>query len=91
MGSKLSILVLPFVNLSGDPTNDYVADSLTADLISDLARVRAVSSSRATPRSSTRAKRSTAKRVGRELGVRYVLEGVRQGLLVVVEGGRSPH
>ena len=78
-GSKLSILVLPFVNLSGDPTNDYVADSLTADLISDLARVRGSLVIARNTAFIYKGKTIDAKRVGRELGVRYVLEGSTRG------------
>src|SRR5262249_56623904 len=37
---RLSIAVMPFINLSGDPAQEYVADALTQNLITDLARIR---------------------------------------------------
>ena len=73
--SRLSIVVLPFANLSGDPANDYLADSLTADVISGLARV---SGSLVIARNTAfayKGKTVDAKQVARDLGVRYVLEG----------------
>lgn len=74
-----SIVVLPFSNLSTEPDTDYLADSLTADLIGDLsniARLRVIS------RTSSMTLKGTTKDVktlARDLNVRYVLEGsVRQ-------------
>lgn len=71
----LSIAVLPFDNLSGDPTLDYLADAFTEELVTDLSRIRdAFVISRSTT-FTYRGTNADAARVARELGVRYVLEG----------------
>ena len=71
----LSIVVLPFNNLSNDPDQEYFADGITDDLTTDLSRI---SGSFVIARSTAftyKEKAVDAKQVGRELGVRYVLEG----------------
>ena len=74
--ARLSIVVLPFANLSGDPTQDYLVDALTDELITLLARIRADSFVIARNTAMTfKGKAVDAKAIGRELGVRYVLEG----------------
>jgi TolB-like protein/DNA-binding winged helix-turn-helix (wHTH) protein/Tfp pilus assembly protein PilF len=71
----LSIAVLPFDNLSGDASQDYLADAFTEDLITDLSRIRdAFVISRSTT-FTYRGKERDAAQVAEELGVRYVLEG----------------
>ncbi|HQR18977.1 MAG TPA: serine/threonine-protein kinase, partial [Gemmatimonadales bacterium] len=70
-----SLAVLPFVNRSADAENEYFAEGLTEELITDLARVRAL---RVISRTSSMQLKGTTKgmrEIGRELGVRYVLEG----------------
>jgi TolB-like protein len=70
-----SLAVLPFANLSGDPDQDYFADGISEDLITGLARIRWLF---VIARNSTFAYKDRlvdVKRVSRELGVRYVLEG----------------
>jgi serine/threonine protein kinase/tetratricopeptide (TPR) repeat protein len=70
-----SLVVLPFVNTSADSENEYFADGLTEELITDLARIRAL---RVISRTSSMQLKGTAKgirAIGRELGVRYALEG----------------
>ena len=70
-----SLAVLPFANLSADPDNEYFADGLTEELITDLARVREL---RVISRTSSMQLKGTTKgmrAIGRELGVRYALEG----------------
>jgi adenylate cyclase len=72
---KLSVAVLPFANFSGDPKRERLADGLTEDLTTELARFRDLF---VIARQSTFAYRSKAvdvRQVGRELGVHYVLEG----------------
>ena len=72
---KPSIAVLPFANLSRDPEQDYFADGIVEDIITGLARVKWIF---VIARNSSFAYKGSAtdvKQVGRELGVRYVLEG----------------
>lgn len=74
-GHDLSVIVLPFDNLSGDPRKDYLADAFTEDLITDLSRIRdAFVISRSTS-FTYRGQSVDAAAVADELGVRYVLEG----------------
>jgi adenylate cyclase len=72
---KPSIAVLPFTNMSGDPEQDYFADGMVEDIITGLSRIKWLF---VIARNSTFAYKGKAidvKRVGRELGVRYLLEG----------------
>jgi len=72
---RLSIVVLPFANLSNDAEKQYFADGVTEDLTSDLSRIEnALVISRNTA-FTYRNKTVNTKQIGRELGVRYVLEG----------------
>src|SRR3984893_12834313 len=72
---RLSIVVLPFANLSNDPDQQYFADGITEDLTTDLSRIRySLVISRNTA-FTYKSKPVDAKQIGRELGVRYVLEG----------------
>ena len=71
----LSIVVLPFANLSGDKEQDYFADGITDDLTTDLSHLPdSFVISRGTA-FTYKGKEVDAKEIGRELGVRYVLEG----------------
>jgi TolB-like protein/class 3 adenylate cyclase/cytochrome c-type biogenesis protein CcmH/NrfG len=72
---RLSIVVLPFGNLSGDPSQDYFADGITEDLTSDLSRIAGSFVISRNTAFTFKGKAVDARRVGRELGVRYVLEG----------------
>src|SRR3954451_20348010 len=77
---KPSIAVLPFQNISGDPEQEYFADGMVEEIITALSRIRWLFV--IARHSSFTYKRQAVdmKRVGRELGVRYVLEGsVRKG------------
>lgn len=70
-----SIAVLPFANMSGDPSQDYFADGITEDIITELSRFRPLF---VIARNSTFAFKGTAtdvREIGRKLGVRYVVEG----------------
>ena len=72
--SRLSIVVLPFENLSGDKEQDYFADGITDDLTTDLSHLFDFVIARGTA-FTYKGKPVDAKQIGRELGVRYVLEG----------------
>ena len=71
----LSIVVLPFANLGGDPEQEYFADGVTESLTSDLARVRGSFVIARNSAFSYKNKSLDVRQIGRELGVRYVLEG----------------
>ena len=73
--ARLSIVVLPFANLSGDPAQDYFADGITENLTTDLARIRDSFVIARDTAFSFKGKNVDAREIGRELGVRYVLEG----------------
>jgi adenylate cyclase len=73
--AHLSIVVLPFKNLSGDPGQDYFADGITDNLTTDLSRIRNSFVIASTTAFTYRGKTIDAKEIGKELGVRYVLEG----------------
>jgi TolB-like protein len=75
---RLSLVVLPFANLNGDPEQDYFVDGVTESLTTDLSRI---SGSFVIGRHTAFAYRSKAadlKQIGRELNVRYILEGSAQ-------------
>jgi adenylate cyclase len=72
---RLSIVVLPFENLSGDKEQDYFADGITDDLTTDLSHLQdAFVIARGTA-FTYKGKPADAKEIGKDLGVRYVLEG----------------
>jgi TolB-like protein/Tfp pilus assembly protein PilF len=71
----LSIVVLPFANLSDDPQQEYFVDGITEDLTTDLARIEGSQVIARNTAFTYKGKSVDAKRIGRELGVRYVLEG----------------
>ena len=73
--SKASIAVLPFANLSGDPAQDYFADGIVDDLITALSRMRWFYVIARNSTFTYKGRAVDVKQVGRELGVRYVLEG----------------
>jgi adenylate cyclase len=72
---KPSIAVLPFVNLSGDPEQEFFADGITEDIITLLAGWRAFPVIARTSTFTYKGKTVDIKKVGEELGVRYVVEG----------------
>ena len=72
---RLSIVVLPFTNLSGDPNQDYFADGVTEDLTTDLSRLAGSFVISRNTAFTFKGKAVDARQIGRELGVRYVLEG----------------
>jgi adenylate cyclase len=73
--AHLSIVVLPFANLSGDPAQDYFADGITENLTTDLSRIRNSFVIARNTAFTYKGKNLDAKEIGKELGVRYVLEG----------------
>ena len=72
---RLSIVVLPFANFSNDPNQQYFADGITEDLTTDLSRIEDMFVISRNTAFTSRDKPVNAKQIGRELGVRYVLEG----------------
>ena len=74
-GARLSIVVLPFANLSGDPGQDYLVDALTDELTTSLARMRDTFVIARNTAMTFKGKPVDAKAIGKDLGVRYVLEG----------------
>jgi adenylate cyclase len=73
--ARLSIVVLPFANLSNDPNQDYFADGITENLTTDLSRIHNSFVIARNTAFSFKGKNVDARDIGRELGVRYVLEG----------------
>jgi adenylate cyclase len=77
--ARLSIVVMPFANLSGDPAQDYLVDALTAELTTSLAHISGTISGQFVIARNTaftyKGKPMDAKAIGKDLGVRYILEG----------------
>jgi adenylate cyclase len=73
--ARLSIAVLPFANLSSDPGQDYLVDALTDELTTSLARMRGTFVIARNTAFTYKGKPVDAKAIGKDLGVRYVLEG----------------
>ena len=72
---RLSIVVLPFANLSNDPDQEYFADGITDDLTTDLSRISGSFVIARTTAFTYKGRPIDVKQIARELGVRYVLEG----------------
>jgi|TARA_A100001391_G_scaffold63912_1_gene39826 TolB-like protein len=70
-----SIAVLPFANMSGDPEQDYFADGMVEDIITGLSRISWLFVIARNSSFTYKGRAVDVKQVGRELGVRYVLEG----------------
>jgi TolB-like protein len=73
--ARLSIVVLPFTNLSNDPSQEYFADGVTENLTTELSRIHNSFVIARNTAFSFKGKNVDARDIGRELGVRYVLEG----------------
>jgi TolB-like protein len=73
--AHLSVVVLPFANLSGDPSQEYFADGVTENLTTELSRIRDSFIIARNTAFAFKGKSIDAKEIGKELGVRYVLEG----------------
>ena len=67
--------MLPFQNMSGDPEQEYFADGITEDIITELSRFHSLFVIARNSSFSYKGKSPDIRQVGRELGVRYVLEG----------------
>jgi adenylate cyclase len=78
--ARLSLVVLPFRNLGGKPDEDYLADAISQDLTIELARIPGVLVITHTSGVAERHGPVNIKRIGGELGVRYVVEGVLRKL-----------
>ena len=77
---KPSIAVLPFANLSGDPEQEYFADGMVEEIVTALSRIRWLFVIARNSSFAYKGRAGDVKQVGRDLGVRYVLEGsVRKG------------
>jgi TolB-like protein/predicted TPR repeat methyltransferase len=72
---RLSIVVLPFANLSNDPDQQYFADGITEDLTTDLSRITDMFVIARNTAFTYRNNQPDPKQIGRELGVRYLFEG----------------
>ena len=72
---RLSIVVLPFANIGGDPEQDYFVDGVTESLTTDLSRIRGSFVIGRHTAFTYKGKAVDLKQIGRELNVRYVLEG----------------
>ena len=72
---RLSLVVLPFANISGDPAQDYLADAVTDDLTTDLSQLGGAFVIGRGSAQTYRGRASDARRVGGELGVRYLVQG----------------
>jgi serine/threonine protein kinase/tetratricopeptide (TPR) repeat protein len=73
--AKPSVAVLPFQNLSGDPQNEYFSDGTTEEIITKLSKIKKLEVTSRTSVTRFKGTREDVKQIGRELGVRYILEG----------------
>jgi hypothetical protein len=75
MSPRASIMVLPFRNASNDPEQDYFADAVTDDLTTDLSRLSDTSVISPATAFTYKGKAVDPREIGREFGVRYLLQG----------------
>jgi TolB-like protein len=75
---RMSIVVLPFTNLSGDPSQEYFADGFSENLTTELSRISGSFVIARTTANTYKGKALSAKEIAKELNVRYVLEGAVQ-------------
>jgi adenylate cyclase len=72
---KPSIAVLPFINMSGDPEQEYFSDGVTEDIITELSRFRSLFVISRNSSFTYKGRSINVKEIGRDLGVQYVVEG----------------
>ncbi|MBV8091773.1 MAG: hypothetical protein JO110_00785, partial [Acetobacteraceae bacterium] len=72
---RLSLVVLPFANIGGDPEQDYFADGVTESLTTDLSRISGAFVIARNTAFTYKGKAADVREIGRELNVRYVLQG----------------
>ena len=72
---RLSLVVLPFQNLSGDPSDNYLAEGITDDLTTDLSHISGAFVIARESAYTYKGKATDVRQIGHELGVRYVIEG----------------
>ena len=72
---KPSIAVLPFINMSGDPEQEYFSDGVTEDIITELSRFRSLFVIARNSSFAYKGRSINVKEIGRDLGVQYVVEG----------------
>ena len=75
VAARPSIAVLPFQNMSSDPNQEYFADGMVEDIANGLSRIRWLSVTGRTSSFAYRQKSVDLRQIGRELGVRYLVEG----------------
>lgn len=75
LSDRPSIAVLPFVNISGDDEQEYFADGMTGDLITDLSKISGLTVISRTSTSGYKGKKIDIREVGEALGIQYVMEG----------------
>jgi adenylate cyclase len=73
--NKPSLIVLPFINMSNDPEQEYFSDGITEDITTDLSRIGSLFVISRNSAFTYKGKTATAQDVSREMGVRYILEG----------------
>jgi len=95
---KPSLVVLPFVNMSGEPEQEYFSDGITEDLITDLSKIRGLYVISRNSSFTYKGQAVRVEQVSQELGVRYVVEGsVRKSgdrvriTAQLIEGGTGYH
>ncbi|MGH2566888.1 MAG: TPR end-of-group domain-containing protein, partial [Bacteroidota bacterium] len=74
-GKTKTIAVLPFANMSADPENEYFSDGLTEEIIASISRLRDMKIIARTTSMQYKGTKKDIKTIGRELGVRYIMEG----------------
>ena len=74
-GSEKSIAVLPFVNMSADPENEYFSDGISEEILNALTRVEGLQVTARTSSFSFKGKNEDVRQIGMKLGVATVLEG----------------